>query len=60
MLTTSLAEQFAFTEASYLMVRLLQKFDAVENMEGPGEIKLHTAIENRSGTGVQVRLHASV
>jgi len=25
--------------------------------EGDGEIKLHTAIENRSGTGVQVRLH---
>ncbi|PMD45809.1 putative cytochrome P450 [Hyaloscypha variabilis F] len=54
-----LGQQFAFTEASYLMVRLLQRFDAVENMEGPGEIKLHTAIENRSGTGVQVRLHAA-
>lgn len=42
-------------EAAYLIVRILQKFDACENMEGPGEIKLHTAIENRSGTGVQVR-----
>jgi len=49
-------EQFAFTEASLLLVRFLQRFDAVENMEGPGEIKLHTAIENRSRTGVKIRL----
>lgn len=59
MLTDYFAEQFAFTEANYLIVRLLQRFDKVENTEGPGEIKLHTAIENRSGTGVQVRLHAA-
>ena len=42
------------------MVRFLQQFDACKNMEeGDGEIKLHTAIENRSGTGVQVRFHKS-
>ncbi|KUJ13532.1 cytochrome P450 family protein [Mollisia scopiformis] len=52
-----LGQQFAFTEASYCIVRMLQRFDVVENMEGPGEIKLHTAIENRSGTGVKVRFH---
>ncbi|KAE8448807.1 hypothetical protein EG329_008809 [Mollisiaceae sp. DMI_Dod_QoI] len=52
-----LGQQFAFTESSYCIVRFLQRFDAVENMEGPGEIKLHTAIENRSGTGVKVRFH---
>ncbi|KAF8852932.1 putative cytochrome P450 [Acephala macrosclerotiorum] len=52
-----LGQQFAFTEASYCIVRMLQRFDVVENMEGPGEIKLHTAIENRSGTGVMVRFH---
>lgn len=40
------------------MVRFLQKYDKCENMEeGDGEIKLHTAIENRSGTGVHVRFH---
>lgn len=54
---TFIKEQFAFTEASYLIVKFLQRFDKVENMEGPGEIKLHTAIENRSGTGVKVRFH---
>ncbi len=58
-LTYYLAEQFAFTEASYLIVRNLQRFDAVEKTEAPGEIKLHTAIENWSGIGVQVRLHAA-
>ena len=47
-------------EASYLIVRFLQRFDKCENMEGPGEIKLHTAIENRSGTGVQVRFHQAL
>lgn len=52
-------EQFAFTEASYLVVRLLQRFDKVENMDPVREIKLHTAIENRSGTGVKVKLHAA-
>jgi hypothetical protein len=28
-------------------------------MDPVKEIKLHTAIENRSGTGVKVRLHAA-
>ena len=45
-------------ETSYVMVRFLQRFDRIENMEEPGApIKLHHAIENRSGSGVQVRLH---
>ncbi|KAG4434886.1 hypothetical protein IFR05_009616 [Cadophora sp. M221] len=52
-----LGQQFAFMEAGYLIVRFLQQFDKCENMEGPGEIKLHTAVENRSGTGAQVRFH---
>ncbi|TVY41964.1 Cytochrome P450 [Lachnellula subtilissima] len=54
-----LGQQFGFTEVSLLVVRFLQRFDGVENMEGPGRIKLHTAIENRSGTGVKVRLHSA-
>lgn len=53
-------EQFALMEASYSILGFLQQFDKCENMEGPGEIKMHTAIENRSGTGVQVRLHKAV
>lgn len=51
------AEQFARTETMFVVARLLQLFDKLENLEGPGDIKMHHTIENRSGTGVQVRLH---
>ncbi|KAK5229168.1 hypothetical protein LTR96_004420 [Exophiala xenobiotica] len=52
-----LGQQFARTEAMYVIARMLQIFDKIENMEGPGPIKMHHTIENRSGSGVQVRLH---
>ncbi|CRG91890.1 hypothetical protein PISL3812_08944 [Talaromyces islandicus] len=53
-----LGQQFAFTEAGHVVVRFCQRFDKMENLEeGDGRIRLHHAIENRSGTGVQVRLH---
>ncbi|EXJ57484.1 hypothetical protein A1O7_07832 [Cladophialophora yegresii CBS 114405] len=52
-----LGQQFARTEAMFAISRMLQLFDKIENMEGPGPIKMHQTIENRSGTGVQVRLH---
>ena len=39
---------------------MLQRFDQIENMEAPGPIKFHQAIENHSGTGTQVRLHEAV
>ncbi|KAL9073694.1 MAG: hypothetical protein Q9161_002732 [Pseudevernia consocians] len=54
-----LGQQFSLTETSYVVVRFLQRFDRIENMEEPGPIRLHHAIENRSGSGVQVRLHAA-
>ena len=40
-----------------MAVRMLQRFDRIENMEKSGPIRLCHAIENRSGSGVQVRLH---
>ena len=41
-----------------MVSRFCQKYDRIENMEeGDNRIRLHHAIENRSGTGVQVRLH---
>lgn len=46
-------------ETSYVVVRFLQRFDRIENMEESGPIRLRHAIENRSGSGVQVRLHAA-
>ncbi|KAJ9612543.1 hypothetical protein H2200_004140 [Cladophialophora chaetospira] len=52
-----IGQQFARTETMFVVVRMVQIFDRIENMEGPGPIKMHHTIENRSGTGVQVRLH---
>lgn len=52
-----LLEQFSHTETSYVIVRFCQRFDGIENMEAPGPIRLCHAIENRSGSGVQVKLH---
>ncbi|KAI1090214.1 putative N-alkane-inducible cytochrome P450 [Rostrohypoxylon terebratum] len=53
-----LGQQFGRQEVSYVVSRFCQKYDRIENMEeGNGRIRLHHAIENRSGTGVQVRLH---
>lgn len=53
-------EQFSLTEASYVTVRFLQRFDVIQNMEGPGDIQFHHTVSNRSGTGVQVRLHEAL
>ena len=45
-------------ETSYVIVRFLQRFDKIESTEEIGApIRLRHAIENRSGSGVQVRLH---
>ncbi|XXH05483.1 hypothetical protein Hte_011913 [Hypoxylon texense] len=53
-----LGQQFGRQEVSYVISRFCQKYDRIENMEqGDGRVRLHHAIENRSGTGVQVRLH---
>ncbi|CAJ2500194.1 Uu.00g030470.m01.CDS01 [Anthostomella pinea] len=53
-----LGQQFGRQEVGYVISRFCQKYDRIENMEeGDGRMRLHHAIENRSGTGVQVRLH---
>lgn len=41
-----------------MLARICQRYDAIENMEeGSNRLRLHTAIENKSGSGVQIRLH---
>lgn len=42
---------------SYVVVRLLQRFDKLENMEGPGPVVFQLAVSNRSKNGVQVKFH---
>ena len=50
-------EQFALTEISYVTVRLLQRFDKMEDMETERAIKYQLAITMRSAQGVKVKLH---
>ncbi|OOF96432.1 hypothetical protein ASPCADRAFT_47635 [Aspergillus carbonarius ITEM 5010] len=54
-----IGQQFALTEAGYVLVRLLQRFDRFEGV-GPtaqGEIKMAVNLTNAPGDNVTVRLH---
>ncbi|KAK0715957.1 oxidoreductase-like protein [Lasiosphaeris hirsuta] len=50
-----LGQQFARTKTAYVIVRLLQRYDRIENAEMPAgaPMRFHHTIENRSGSGVQ-------
>ncbi|EPE32020.1 Cytochrome P450 [Glarea lozoyensis ATCC 20868] len=52
-----LGQQFAMTEMSYILIRLLQRFDKMENMD-TSPIPLHNlGTTNCSANGVKVKLH---
>jgi cytochrome P450 len=53
------AEQFARIKSAYVIIRMMQRYDEVANAESPPDapMRFHHTIENRSGSGVQVRLH---
>ena len=58
MTDVSLAEQFALTEGAYVTVRMLQRFDRIENLDEDQVIR--NALTLTSATnGVKVRLHQS-
>ncbi|TGO33711.1 hypothetical protein BHYA_0231g00230 [Botrytis hyacinthi] len=52
-----IGQEFALTETSYIIIRFLQKYDRIENLEKPGPVLSHHTVTNRSKNGVQVRLH---
>ena len=54
-----IGQQFALTEASYVTVRLLQRFDKMENLETDPIVKHNLTLTNCSGNGVKVRLHVA-
>ena len=54
-----IGQQFALTEASYVIVRMMQRFDAVENMDTTTKVEHNLTLTSCSGTGVRVRLHAA-
>lgn len=54
-----LGQQFALAEASYVTVRLLQRFDAMENLETDPVPKQNLTLTSCSANGVKVRMHAA-
>ncbi|MCJ1412211.1 hypothetical protein MMC19_006304 [Ptychographa xylographoides] len=52
-----LGQQLALTNASYVTVRLLQRFQAMENLDPDPVARHHLSLTSCSGTGVKVRLH---
>lgn len=52
-------QQLAVTEASYVISRMVQRFDKLENMDPTDHVVYHSTITNKSGTGVTVRMHQS-
>ena len=52
-----LGQQFALTSAGYATVKLLQRFDGIENLGGEGEVRHNLTLTARSDNGVWVRLH---
>lgn len=51
------AEQFALTEASYVTVRLMQRFDQMVNREPETVVRHNLTLTSCSGNGVKVQLH---
>lgn len=54
-----LGQQYAMTEAGYLTVRLLQRFDKIEYTGAPGKAKKGFGITLFPGEGVNIRMRAA-
>ena len=52
-----IVEQFALAEAHYVLVRFLQRYDRIVNMEPPGPIRYNRTILTQNGKGCKVKLH---
>ncbi|KFX88634.1 hypothetical protein V495_06553 [Pseudogymnoascus sp. VKM F-4514 (FW-929)] len=52
-----IGQQFALTEASYVIVRLMQRFDKMENQDFTDKAQHNLTLTSCSGTGVKVTLH---
>lgn len=51
-----MGQQFALAEASYVTVRLLQRFEELESMETDPVVRHNLTLTTCSGNGVKVRL----
>ncbi|RAL67971.1 hypothetical protein DID88_008695 [Monilinia fructigena] len=53
-----LGQQYALTEASFFIIRLLQKFDQMESVDKE-EVTFNLTLTMCSGNGVTIKLHAA-
>ncbi|KAE8421108.1 cytochrome P450 [Aspergillus pseudocaelatus] len=53
-----IGQEFALTEAGYALVRLVQRFDGLEDVNADEEIKQRLTLTSSPAQGVTVRLHA--
>ena len=53
----SSVEQFALAETHYVLVRFLQRYDQIANMEPPGPVRYQQTVIMRNGKGCHVKLH---
>jgi cytochrome P450 len=54
-----IGQQFALTEAAYVTVRLLQRFDQIDGSD-VGPVRHGLTLINRPADGVKVKLHVAV
>ncbi|KAJ5992499.1 Cytochrome P450 E-class [Penicillium sp. IBT 35674x] len=52
-----IGQQFALTEAGYVLVRMLQRFDGLEDVDADQRIRWGLALVSAPGDTVTVRLH---
>jgi cytochrome P450 len=55
-----LGQQFALTEAGYVICRMLQRFDAIEKAADFSDEELHSCSLTTAPVAVSVRLHQAV
>lgn len=53
-----IGQQFALTEASYVIIRLMQRFDKMERVDKEAPVGHNFTLINSIANGVKVRLHA--
>jgi len=52
----NVGQQFALTEASYVIVRMMQRFDSIQNLDFK-EMTHNLTLTSSPGGGVRVRVH---
>ncbi|KAL2070874.1 hypothetical protein VTL71DRAFT_13900 [Oculimacula yallundae] len=55
-----LGQQYALNEASFFIVRVLQRFDKIEALDMTGPLKKGITITLQPGDGVKVRMHRAI